>query len=227
MAVTLEDIDLRALPRMDPDAWTANPEHRWVYDRLLLASALGYACGPAGIDPRPEDYPVVWKPITNINGMGCGAMILDAPDGVYRPGFLWTHRFTGRHVSTDAYVAEGEVLWSAQALGISTAPDRFALWVLGVDHAEERATVADLVRQHLPTYTGPINVETVGAQVIEMHLRMSRDWIDCGAYDDFPGPAKRKVGVPFFKDVAGLPDWLQAIEDDRDPRWWWVVAPVA
>lgn len=208
----------------DAQAWCANPRHRWVYDRLLVASALGYRGGPAGVDPEPGDYPVIWKPITNLHGMGKGAEVLEACDGVYRPGFMWSPRFLGRHISIDAMVEQGQIVWSAAAQGISTGPDCFVLWVLGSVYPAEFDTLKRFVLLHLHDYTGPLNVEFVGNWIIEVHLRLTKDWIAAGAYDDYPGPARRTLGVPLFQAVDDLPDWIVRLTDDGDPRHAFVVA---
>lgn len=211
----------------DPQAWCANPRHRWVYDRLLVTSALGYRGGPAGVEPEPGDYPVIWKPITNLYGMGKGVEIVEACDGTYRPGFMWSRRYTGRHVSIDAMVEAGAITWSAASQGISAGPECFVLWVLGGDYPEELNTMARFVRDHLSDYAGPLNIEFVGGYVIEVHLRLTRDWIDCGAYDDYPGPARRTLGVPLFQASDPLPDWLNIMPDDQDPRHAFVTATIS
>ena len=44
----------------------------WVTDKLILASKMGYKCGPAGIDvPESGDYCV--RPVVNAYGLGIGA----------------------------------------------------------------------------------------------------------------------------------------------------------
>ena len=202
----------------DTQAWCAHPAHRWVYDRLLVASKLGYRCGPAGVEPEPGDYPIIWKPITNLWGMGRGAVVTPTCDGVYRPGFMWSPRYQGRHVSIDLMVQDGDVLWSAQAQGISSGPECFVLWVLGGDYPAELAAAKAFCTEHLPDYTGPLNIEFVGGFVIEVHLRLTRDWIVCGAYDDYPGPPRPTLGVQLFQATEDLPAFLHNAADDGDPR---------
>ena len=42
----------------------AEPDERWLYDKLILSRKIGYTCGPSGIDvPKPNFYIV--KPCVN------------------------------------------------------------------------------------------------------------------------------------------------------------------
>ena len=44
--------------KTDEDAWlSCHPEDRWLFDKLLLSSHLGYLCGPCGVGvPRDGEY---------------------------------------------------------------------------------------------------------------------------------------------------------------------------
>lgn len=208
-------MNLRDFPIEDVDAWTANPPHRWVYNRLSVSEVCGVPCGPAGVEPG--EYPVIWKPVINLWGMGRGAEIAEGPTP-HRSGFMWQKLLTGRHVSTDVMVTNGGVIWHAQALGIAQTPRSFSAWFLGVDFYDEWDAVAHFVGAHLAGYSGPVNVETIGGQIIEVHLRLTQDWLSAGAYDTYPAPAPRMVGVPVFQPCGDAPDWVTKLKDDGDPR---------
>ena len=60
-----EDVQI---PTEDADAWTWNPNHRWIYDKLRVAASQGMDCGPHGVPPA--SYPVFSKPVFNLKGMG-------------------------------------------------------------------------------------------------------------------------------------------------------------
>ena len=78
------------IPTEDSDAWTWNPAHRWVYDKLAVAASQGLDAAPHGVGPA--DYPVFSKPIYNLKGMGVGSRVLrSAADyaAAYRPGHMW------------------------------------------------------------------------------------------------------------------------------------------
>jgi hypothetical protein len=59
------------IPTEDSDAWTWNPAHRWVYDKLVVALSQGLDAAPHGVSPT--HYPVFSKPIYNLKGMGVGS----------------------------------------------------------------------------------------------------------------------------------------------------------
>ena len=97
------------IPTEDSDAWTWNPAHRWVYDKLAVASSQGLDAAPHGV--APVRYPVFSKPIYNLKGMGVGSRVLrskaDYADA-YRPGHMWSTLLEGSHVSSDEAVVDGD-----------------------------------------------------------------------------------------------------------------------
>lgn len=123
----------------------------WATDKVELVRRLG---------GRVE----VVKPRTNLDGMAAGAERV-----VQRA-------YTGPHVSTDWAIRDGLPLWGIATLGLPGrrfgefagwhcphAPTSGAAWLqraLGLDPFFSR-------------YTGVLNVETIGVNVIEAHMRPS------------------------------------------------------
>ena len=177
---------------------SAPPRFRWLYDKLLVAVATGLRAGPAGV--AVDSYPVIWRPITNLDGLGAGAAFSDGPaSDKAEPGYFWSEVLTGRHISTDALVTDGVLTWTAQAEGWADGPQRFSRWELGGAFDAELAVVADFAARHLIDYRGPLNVETIGSRIIEAHLRLTDDWHRAGAYGAFDAPVRRCVGIPVFE----------------------------
>lgn len=200
----------------DTDAWLENPGHRWVYDRLLVAETQSYAHAPLGV--APSHFPVIVKPITNLHGMGIGARLVSEPDDLgYVPGMMWAAHLEGPHISTDALVDRGRILWSAQAVGLpSDRFGRFDLWILHSKPIEPEITVVEnWCRAHLSQYSGPINVETIGGQIIEAHLRLSADWQKSGCYGDYRGRPAAAYGIPLFGKLPRKTDIPAAWMDDN------------
>jgi hypothetical protein len=86
---------------------------------------------------------------------------------------------TGEHVSTDAALLDGSVVWTRHATGIPRKHGTFDRWII---HAEPRpaleAHIAAWAARHLAGYTGMLNLETIGGKIIEAHLRFADQWPD-------------------------------------------------
>ena len=168
------------IPTEDSDAWLWNPAHRWVYDKLAVATSQGLRAAPHGV--APESYPVFSKPIYNLKGMGVGSRVLErAADyaAAYQPGHFWSTLLSGEHLSSDVAIVDGVPRWWRHACGMASGDGTF-------DHWEVRATAEPAVeqwcdawcRRHLGGLTGMINLETIGGRIIEMHLRFADQWPD-------------------------------------------------
>ena len=164
----------------DADAWQWYPAHRWVYDKLAVALSQGLEAGPHGTEP--PRFPVFSKPIVNLRGMGIGSRVLGTQADYrrhYRPGHFWMPLLSGRHVSSDIAVVDGEPRWWRHVTGKPAGEGTFDYWVV---HKEPDAAIearcGQWVRAHLSGYTGMLNLETIGGTIIEAHLRFSDQWPD-------------------------------------------------
>ncbi len=156
----------------DADAWQCYPQLRWLYDRLQLSQALEYECGPAGmLPPRPGIWFV--KPIINLNGMGVGAYTQhydgDAAFPV-RPGSFWMPYFTGRHLSIDLMrTSRGwDFGLTVECIYRNHRPFEWRK----VTDVPELPDIIALDGTDLPCF----NVELIGNNIIEVHLRRNHDF---------------------------------------------------
>jgi hypothetical protein len=168
------------IPTEDSDAWLWNPAHRWVYDKLAVALSQGLEAAPHGVSP--PHYPVFSKPIYNLKGMGVGSRPLQSESdyiAAYQPGHFWSTLLDGDHVSSDVVVIDGEPKWWRHAHGVTGLAGTFDHWQV---HGEPIAAIEEWAgawsRRHLAGYTGIINLETIGARIIEVHLRFADQWPD-------------------------------------------------
>ena len=168
------------VPTEDGDAWAWHPEHRWVYNKLMVAESQGFCCGPHGLDP--PSFPVFSKPVFNMRGMGTGSRVLRSMREYrhfQRPGHIWMPLLSGEHVSTDVAVVKGEARWWRHALGHPLEGGMFDRWtVLADGRPEVEEYCGRWLRRHLSGYTGMVNFETIGARIIEVHLRFADQWPD-------------------------------------------------
>jgi hypothetical protein len=168
------------IPTDDVRAWPLYPKHRWVYDKMAVALSQGLDAAPHGV--MPSHYPVFSKPMINLRGMGAGSRII-ASEAEYRaamtPGHFWCTLLSGPHVSSDAAVIDGRPVWWRHTTGVTALGGTFDYWHI---HAEAMPGIEDWCNawasEHLRGYTGMINVETIGARIIEAHLRFADQWPD-------------------------------------------------
>ena len=168
------------VPTDDELAYQQYPQHRWIYNKLLICETQGLDNAPHDIMPR--QFPVFSKPIYNMRGMGCGGKIIESAEqfrAAVQPGHMWMPLLSGEHVSTDAAVIDGEPVWWRHTIGKTLEQGMFDHWViLEESRPEIEGYCGDWLRRHLKGYTGCVNIETIGAKIIETHLRFADQWPD-------------------------------------------------
>ncbi|HTS41328.1 MAG TPA: hypothetical protein VMH84_12405 [Xanthobacteraceae bacterium] len=168
------------IPTEDSDAWTWNPRHRWVYDKIAIALSQGLEAAPHGV--APPRFPVFSKPTINLRGMGVGSRVLH-DEAEYRrhcaPGHMWMTLLDGKHVSSDVAVEHGEPRWWRHAVGVPAGEGTFDHWTVhAAAYADIEKQCGEWVRKNLADYTGMLNLETIGGVIIEAHLRFADQWPD-------------------------------------------------
>ncbi|MEJ2231138.1 MAG: hypothetical protein P8X46_08155, partial [Nitrospirales bacterium] len=168
------------IPTEDGDAWSWYPQHKWIYNKLMIAESQNLTCGPHGLDP--SFFPVFSKPIYNMRGMGAGSRVLRSLKEykhLERPGHMWMPLLQGDHVSSDVAVVKGEPSWWRHAVGKPLEGGMFDYWtVLAAPFPNIETYCGDWLRRNLAGYTGMINFETIGGKIIEVHLRFADQWPD-------------------------------------------------
>jgi len=168
------------IPTEDADAWCWYPRHRWVYDKIAVAQSQGIVCGPHGV--APPTYPVFSKPIINLKGMGVGSRVLVSAaeyEQSSTAGHMWMTLLSGRHVSTDVAIVDGNPCWWRHVTGTPSGEGTFDYWTVhAAPEPELEAYCTAWIRRHLSGYTGIMNTETINGKMIEVHLRMSDQWPD-------------------------------------------------
>jgi hypothetical protein len=191
----------------DAAAWRLNPGHRRIYDKLALALGAGLRAAPCGVDPRDcgvdPRAQVFVKPQTNLAGMAIGARSVPADAVPVEPGAFWCELLTGTQTSSDCLVADGEPLWFAHTVASAERSGaRPLVWEVGVGSALDaqpwlQPLVAEWVRCNLAGYTGICNLELIGGQPIEAHLRGSNGFFDFYGEGFVPAWVALADGAPF------------------------------
>ncbi len=168
------------IPTEDGDAWAWYPQYKWVYNKLAIAESQDLPCAPHGLDP--QSFPVFSKPIYNMRGMGAGSRVFRTLKDYkrhQRPGHMWMPLFEGEHVSSDVAVVGGEARWWRHTIGKPIGDGVFDYWtVLAEARPEVERCCGEWIARNLSGYTGMVNLETIGARIIEVHLRFSDQWPD-------------------------------------------------
>jgi hypothetical protein len=168
------------IPTDDEHAYELWPEHRWVYNKLLICETQGLPCGPHGVPPSA--LPVFSKPIYNMSGMGVGGRVVRTEPDLVRhlsPGYMWMPLLQGEHVSSDVVVIDGEARWWRHTAGVGLEGGMFDYWtVLAGARPALEAYCGAWLTKHLRGYTGAANLETIGGRLIEVHLRFADQWPD-------------------------------------------------
>jgi hypothetical protein len=168
------------IPTDDEHAYELFPEHRWIYNKLLVCDTQGFGGAPHGIPPPA--FPVFSKPIYNMHGMGVGGRLVQSEQELaanINAGHMWMALAEGEHVSSDVVVIGGEAQWWRHCIGKALGEGVFDYWTM---LAEERPAIEDYcgawLRKNLKGYTGAVNIETIGGKIIEVHLRFADQWPD-------------------------------------------------
>ena len=168
------------IPTDDEHAYAIYPEHRWIYNKLLICDTQGVAGAPHGVPP--DTYPVFSKPIYNMHGMGIGGRIFESANELnanLTAGYMWMALADGEHVSSDAVLIGGEAQWWRHSVGKTLGEGVFDYWTV---QAAERPGIeqycGDWLRRNLQGYSGAVNIETIGGRIIEVHLRFADQWPD-------------------------------------------------
>ncbi|MDH3221048.1 MAG: hypothetical protein OEO19_16070 [Gammaproteobacteria bacterium] len=168
------------IPTDDEHAYMLFPDHRWIYNKLLICDTQGFGGAPHGVPP--SSFPVFSKPIYNMHGMGVGGRVINSEaelNANMSAGYMWMTLAQGEHVSSDVVVIGGEAQWWRHSVGKTLGEGVFDFWtVLAADKPEIEQYCGDWLRTNLKGYSGAVNLETIGGKIIEVHLRFADQWPD-------------------------------------------------
>lgn len=154
------------------ELWIKYPQyHKW-WNKLYLAQAMGYSCGPGAV-PIPETKEYVIRPVYNLAGMGLCTTIKTLQKGDVTsvpPGYFWCEYLQGNHYSVTYqrhFHNEWKVLHCWQGFNHKENVVKFYKWIRS-DYAPK------LPYQLINLIAVPyINVEYKGDNPFEIHFRPS------------------------------------------------------
>lgn len=161
----------------DEDAWRRYTHHRDWFNKLYVGNLLKYNCGPCGVAPGVSDRYII-RPIYNLSGMSAGAKIetIEAGDSTkVPPGYFWCEVFSGPQYSvTYTFHHDIKPYWKPLSSWQAIRDDKNELWKFDKwvrsDYAPEVPRSFNVLSD-----VKVINVEFVGDNPIEVHLRDTPD----------------------------------------------------
>jgi len=160
----------------EEEVWkTIDPDHMWIMDKLIIASKLGYTCGPVGTDvPKPGWYIV--RPCVNALGLGLGAeyVWIEESSDHLTPGYFWCEIFRGRHFSVDYhYGLHNLIVEGHQEYASLTKWDKWQV----ADDEDAIEKCFDFPKILDSVIDKPwVNCEFIGSKLIEVHFRRNADF---------------------------------------------------
>ena len=159
----------------DIDCYINIPEFNFVYNKLWLSQSQGMLCGPMGI--YPTEYPIIFKPIVNLYGLSRGFKKINTEkeyDEEKKDGFLWQTFFGGKHIVCDMVLDNTKVVFCSFLRSYPGTKGSFKL-----HHTTEYVLpdkITKWIRKYLKNYRGCLNMDIIGGNIIECHLRLNGDF---------------------------------------------------
>lgn len=194
----------------DSDAWKRYPHLRSWFNKLYVASSLGYDCGPGGVPPSQSAYYCV-RPIYNIGGMGVGArkQWIEAGDcsGV-EPGYFWCEWFDGDQYSVTYRRDDHNFKYNQVSCFKAERGEhlyKFKKWTRSSSTFNIHPVIESIL---IPSMVEACNVEMIGNKIVEVHFR------------DSPDPDYDEI-IPIWSDEQYLVDqyakmgytWIDGFDD--------------
>jgi hypothetical protein len=167
------------IPTTDDIAYTINRDFRWAYNKLTITQMQNIPCGPVGT--LPTEYPVCVKPIMNLMGGSIQSEVChdeeDYNDIAINPGCFWSRYAMGEHYSIDFLLDQGHNARQFVFRGEKLQHGAFDYWeyigeLKDIIDFEAKTILRRFVDQNFFGYSGVVNIEIIGTQIIEVQLRM-------------------------------------------------------
>jgi len=215
----------------DEEAYNRYKDINWIYDKYRLSQHLKQQVYLLDVND-PSEWPVIVKPRTNFEGMGKGAYkaynkfdIKERKDTIAQPFY------EGQHLSTDFAVFNGIIVDKYSFICQKDSNGSFTLF----QSANKFNVRAYNFVSSLGLDYGIVNVETIGGNIIEAHLRPSVQFYDIsgGLVERFlinyynrsktykPSPFRKTYsrvirqkhdGKPNFKEKLTLPLGVSSVQ---------------
>ena len=158
----------------DYQTYNLYPRHRKWFNKLWLSETLGYECGPSGISPTLSGSYIV-RPIMNLSGMSVGARkeFIEAGDVArVEPGYFWCQWFEDIQCSV-TFQKENNKWKQKNCWRCDRNYDDLYKFKRWFRYEHKIFSLPEHFNELLDLEL--INVEFIGENPIEVHLRDSPD----------------------------------------------------
>jgi len=165
------------IPITDEQAWIKYPNYHHIYNKLWIAESQDLPCGPMGIYPQENTYPVIFKPLINLYGMSRGVVKInndDEYDENIKDGLFWEEFLEGEHRCVDLIIRNGSINFVSCWLSFPDEKGSFNYHVSDPNY-KLPSHLKEWVETFFDDYTGCLNFETINNTIIECHLRLNGD----------------------------------------------------
>lgn len=175
---------------LDEEAWINNPDYNYVYNKLWLCKTQNIKAGP--VPTKPNKYSVFYKPIINLYSLGaCSFKAEEEVNDTLHPGLFWMEYLKGVHWTIDCNYSNGNIS-NSFTLKAKKDGDLFKLWK---PYSMKFDWILSWFKKHLSGYEGPVNLEGIGNNILEVHLRNSSQM-------KLMKKSGKKYCVPFFGSIG-------------------------
>lgn len=157
----------------DIDAYTKFRHLRHIYNKKWVTESQGNKCG--FMNDIPESFPVFIKPYINLRGGNLDCYVIQNIDEFkeysHRNDMFWTPLYDGNESSTDFLVHNGNILFQL-SYEIEKLEDRILgmMTKISLDNMCPQQ-IQNWIQIHLSDYSGPVNIQYIGNNIIEVGLR--------------------------------------------------------
>lgn len=170
------DLMNKKLITTDLQAYINYPKYNFLYNKLELCKSQNIPCAPIGIEP--SNYPVIFKPIYNLYGMSRSFYKIENRDDYYKylkDGLFWMPYYLGEQINLDViYNNDKIVFYSA----LKSLPNNEGTFISHNTYKNYKIStkVEKWIHKNLKGYRGPLNIEIIQDNIIEVHLRLNGDF---------------------------------------------------
>lgn len=159
----------------DMDAFQIHQNNNWIYNKYTITKLQNIPCNIVPI--IPNFFPIILKPIYNLTGMSKDVYKINCKEefNMYdtHQGY-WSPCFKGTHRSIDCIILNNKVVWTCCFIGykLDGIIGAFDYWELSWKEIPQKLlNNINKVTSKLDNYSGILNVESIGDNIIECHLR--------------------------------------------------------